>query len=651
MLTSAQARKHLQERSPAYMTARSCYTQLQNLTRELMRTTRPKLPPTSGYEGDQAYMHQVAIWKEWILWEKEDNLVLKEEDAEAYKNRILFAYKQALMALQFWPEIPYDAAEFCFSQGLDVEGMKFLNRGIAANPESCLLAFKLADRLEMGTSNDDASDPGAKQRMQKVREPYDKILDALYDLINKNKTREELEIRKIQDNLVEANAASAVEQTLPDEIQYQQSDMEARTAAAHVHIEHVKQYGQAQTELLRRTVSYAWIALMRAARRIQGKGMPTEKTGGFRAIFQDARKKGKLTSEFYVESALTEYHCYNDPTGIKIFERGIKLFPEDQHFALEYLKHLIATNDITNARAVFETTVTRLTANPATVGKAKALFSFFHDYESHYGDLTQIAKLETRMASLYPEDLGILQFASRFSSPAFDPTTINAIVSVQQTLPKQNILPSIETANYGANSPATRIIESINTNSPKRAIPDDFEDNQPRKLARGESPLKGAAGRRMATQQRQVNGLPVGAIPSGPVTPPPLPNAVNYLLSIIPTAASYIDTRFDPVKIMELIRDIRLPAPSAVGAIRHDQSQQAAQAWQPPPFQQGAPASLPPPGYNQQFGGELSAPSKEARMPTLNLTDSMKQVHLSDMAEGMSDNISSMHIAGIALRV
>lgn len=590
------------------MTARSCYTQLQNLTRSLVRTTRPKLPPASGYEGYAEYLVQVATWKQWIEWEKEDNLVLKDEDIEAYRNRILFTYKQALMALQFWPEIPYDAAECCFSEALDSEGLKFLNRGITANPESCLLAFKLADRLELGSSNDDASDPGAKQRMQKVREPYDKVLDALYDLITKNKAREENEMRRIQASLAESNAASAIEPNAVDEASYQVLDTEANAAAAQAQIDDLKRHWQVETELIRRTISYAWIALMRAARRIQGKGMPSEKSGGFRAIFQDARKKGKLTSEFYVESALTEYHCYNDSTVTKIFERGIKLFPEDQHFALEYLKHLIAKNDVTNARAVFETTVAKLTAQEASVSKAKPLFIFFHDYESHYGDLTQIAKLEARMASLYPDDLGLRQFASRFKSASFDPTAVTAIVSTQQTVPKQNVYDSTETTNYGGNSPATRIIESINTNSPKRPFPDDFEDSQPRKVARGESPLKGAAGRRMAIQQRGANGLPVPTMPPAQAGPPPLPNAVNYLLTIMPKASTYSDTRFDAVKIMELIRDIRLPPPIAVAGARHDQSHQAAPAWQPPQFQHGPPTSLPPPGYmppgaNPPFGG------------------------------------------------
>ena len=47
-------------------------------------------------------------------------------------------------------------------------------------------------------------------------------------------------------------------------------------------------------------------------------------------------------------TALIEYHCYKDPAATKIFERGMKLFPEDELFAMEYLKHLIATNDVTS---------------------------------------------------------------------------------------------------------------------------------------------------------------------------------------------------------------------------------------------------------------------------------------------------------------
>lgn len=87
---------------------------------------------------------------------------------------------------------------------------------------------------------------------------------------------------------------------------------------------------------------------MRAMRRVQGKGKVGDAVGGSRQIFTDARKRGRLTSDVYVASALLEHHCYKDPAATKIFERGMKLFPDDENFALEYLKHLIAVNDITS---------------------------------------------------------------------------------------------------------------------------------------------------------------------------------------------------------------------------------------------------------------------------------------------------------------
>jgi len=40
-----------------------------------------------------------------------------------------------------------------------------------------------------------------------------------------------------------------------------------------------------------------------------------------------------------------EHHCYKDPSAAKIFGRGLTLFPEDEMFALEYLKHLIDIGD------------------------------------------------------------------------------------------------------------------------------------------------------------------------------------------------------------------------------------------------------------------------------------------------------------------
>ena len=55
-----------------------------------------------------------------------------------------------------------------------------------------------------------------------------------------------------------------------------------------------------------------------------------------------------LTSEVYIAVALVEFHCYEPDTARKIFDRGLKLFQEDEAFALAYIKHLVANNDHTS---------------------------------------------------------------------------------------------------------------------------------------------------------------------------------------------------------------------------------------------------------------------------------------------------------------
>ncbi|PGH18892.1 hypothetical protein AJ80_04310 [Polytolypa hystricis UAMH7299] len=554
-LNKLTGRKFLQERSPSYMTARSSFTELQNITRGLIRSSLPKLPPAPGFDGDDEYNKQVEIWRHWIKWEKDDALVLKDEDAAGYKTRVLYVYRQALMALRFLPDLWFEAADFCFQNGLDTEGNDFLKQGIDANPESCLLAFKRADRLEITTE----SEQDSKLRGAKVREPYDKVLDTLYDLITKTRSEEAKAIAAIEENFADTSAAQLGSRNEDD---YENGDeAKAREAAKIAQVDDVKKAYAITVSSLSKAISFAWISLMRSMRRIQGKGKPGEIPGS-RQIFADARKRGRITSDVYIASALLEHHCYKDPAATKIFERGAKLFPDDEIFALEYLKHLIDINDITNARAVFETSVRRLVANPANVPKAKPIFAFMHGHESRYGDMIQITNLEARMRELFPEDPALRLFAHRFSAPSFDPVAFRPIISPSQTKPKLSV--TVQEFPPHQEAPAPRY---LGTSSPKRAFPtEDFEDelNRPRKFMRGESPLKGAAGRRLDQQKRiqQVNG---GAGPSGAhqlkaQPPPPLPRDIVFLLSIIPNAASYDATKFSPEKMVNLLRQMDMPS-------------------------------------------------------------------------------------------
>lgn len=389
------------------MTARGCLIELSNITKNLRRETLPRLPPAPGYEGYEEFSRQVELWKKWIQWEKGDPLVLAREDLPGLRTRIIYVFKQALMALRFWPEIWFDAAEWCFANGLDDQGLDFLNQGMAANPESCLLHFKFAERLE-ATIPVEGGEEALVRKGQMVRKPYDDLLNMLYTQVYKIQQREKEELARLEENFGLCHPRNPGYNDDEDDpaIATNRTAKDSQSAA-------LKEGTKAQILVMSKTISAVWINLMRSMRRIQGHGKVNEPLGGSRQIFADARKRGKITSDVYIASALIEYHCYKDPAALKIFERGSKLFPEDEEFALEYLKHLVAINDITSkphllvsirfltikldARAVFETFVGK-----APPEKARRVYQFFYEYESHYGELGQMYKLEKRMSELYP---------------------------------------------------------------------------------------------------------------------------------------------------------------------------------------------------------------------------------------------------------
>lgn len=349
------------------MTARSAITVLENnITRGINRTTLPRLPPAPGFDGYEEYMNQVKLWKNWIQWEKTDPTEVAIDDRPLYNKRVLHLYKNALMALRFWPELWYEAAEWAFANELPVDGEKFLDDGIEANPESSLLAFKKASQVELRTDFPDGQ-PGIVAKGKAVREPHINLLNTIYDLTAQTKKREEHSIARAREAFEAQTkadeAARAIAGRNGDDGDDEDEDelakrLQDKEAAHNAQLQAISAGYNAQTQILKKTLTYAWIALMRAMRRVQGKGSPGADVAGFRGVFAEARKRGKLLSEAYVASALIEHHCYQDPAANKIFERGMKLFPEDEHFALEYIKHLIKLNDSTSEYHVPDSVIT-----------------------------------------------------------------------------------------------------------------------------------------------------------------------------------------------------------------------------------------------------------------------------------------------------
>lgn len=343
------------------MTARSAKNVLDNITKGISRTTLPALPPLQGFQGHDEYMNQVKLWGAWIQWEKDDPLQLKEEKPELYYKRVIYLYKQALMALRFWPELWYEAAEWCYANNLTSEGDDFLAQGIDANPENCLLAFRQAHQIELKGEFEEG-EAGSLKKGEAVRKPYDRVLDELYRLHDKVKKREEQSIARTKESFAaqqaaeDAARASNVNRDSDDDDDAElEAEKERRTRereeALKTQIAGISAGFATQLTTLKKTISYAWVALMRAMRRVQGKGRPDPPAGqpaGFRGIFSEARKRGKLLSDAYVASALIEHYCYGDPAANKIFERGMKLFPQDEGFALEYVRHLVKQGDVTS---------------------------------------------------------------------------------------------------------------------------------------------------------------------------------------------------------------------------------------------------------------------------------------------------------------
>ncbi|KAK4143046.1 uncharacterized protein C8A04DRAFT_37772 [Dichotomopilus funicola] len=580
-LNKLTGRKYLAEKSPSYMSAKSANTALDNITRGLQRTTLPRLPPAPGFDGDQEYLEQVEIWKKWVSWEKSDPLDLRDDKDQPglYQKRILYVYSQALMALRYWPEMWVDAAQWCFDNNVvskdgSPTGLDFLTRGIDANPESVLLALKHGDYLE-STHPVEETDESKIARGKAVRAPYTKVLDTLYDIVKRLKDREAAEVTRIEEA---AKAANDNSNRLDDDDEDDGPvDRSARDSRTDDQLRAIKQGFAAQTQLLSRTISFVWIALIRAMRRVQGKGKPNTELGGMRQAFQDARHRGRLTSDVYAAVAQLEWTIYKDPAGGKIFDRGAKLFPEDENFTLENIKYLHSRDDFTNARVLFETVVNRLTQNPELVHKAKPLYAYFHKYESQFGELAQIDKLEKRMAELYPDDPKLSHFTARYSTDKFDPIAARIIVSPITQLRPKLLMPSIEQGPSLQNSPrplpfATRASPAAPpfmpvTNSPKRPLPNDDFDEPPRKIQRndfgefqrGASPLKGAAGRRL-DQQRRMQGQ--GAA-SYTATPAPIARDITFLLSQIPRPDLYDFHRFSPARVANLLRDTVVPEYSA----------------------------------------------------------------------------------------
>lgn len=427
-LNKATARKFINEKSGSCQNARQCQTVLENLMRGLDRSSVPKSGPRDEF--------QVRAWKKWIDWEKSNPL--GTDNKSDTNKRLLYCLKQAVMSLQFVPEIWFLAAEYCFDDPLlKTEALQFLKDGLALNPQSSLLAFRLAEYYEREAD------------AEKMRSIYDEHIESL--------GKERLA-------LVDAQ---------------QGGDSEAEPTA-----EIVK---------LNTQISIAYSVCMKAVKRFEGI-----KPG--RMVFKKARNTGFATYHIYVASALMEFHHNKNPTvATNVFELGLKYCGSNAAYVQHYLDFLISLHDDTNARALFEKTIPLLGPSDAA-----ALIKSMIKFESDFGEITSVVKLQDRLRQLNPDTSPITIIADRFATSDFD------IIRQCDMLQKPK----------------------------SRGGGDDSDSERPNKRARRDSH---------------------GDEQPGKMEPFNLPQKIDALLRQLPNASDYGEATFDPQRLVDLFRDVRIP--------------------------------------------------------------------------------------------
>ncbi|QNP97942.1 YALIA101S11e00122g1_1 [Yarrowia lipolytica] len=424
-LNKATARKFINEKSGSCQNARQCQTVLENLMRGLDRSSVPKSGPRDEF--------QVRAWKKWIDWEK-SNPLGTDNKAETNK-RLLYCLKQAVMSLQFVPEIWFLAAEYCFDDPLlKTEALQFLKDGLSLNPNSSLLAFRLAEYYEREAD------------AEKMRTIYDEHIESL---------------GKERQALIEA-----------------QGDPEAEPTA-----EIIK---------LNTQISIAYSVCMKAVKRFEGI-----KPG--RMVFKKARNTGFATYHIYVASALMEFHHNKNPTvATNVFELGLKYCGSNAAYVQHYLDFLISLHDDTNARALFEKTIPLLGPSDAA-----SLIKSMIKFESDFGEITSVVKLQDRLRQLNPDTSPITIIADRFATSDFD------VIRQCDMLQK-----------------------------PKSRTDEDSDSERPSKRAR-----------------RTSHGNDQG----DKMEPFNLPQKIDALLRQLPNSSDYGEATFDPQRLVDLFRDVRIP--------------------------------------------------------------------------------------------
>eukprot|EP00794_Sanderia_malayensis_P012786 gene12786-14097_t len=118
-----------------------------------------------------------------------------------------------------------------------------------------------------------------------------------------------------------------------------------------------------------------------------------------RVIFRRAREDTRTQYHVFLVAAFLEHFCNKDQkVALNIFELGMKRYGDSIDYVMQYLDYKIHLNDDNNTRVLFERVLNSLSKEHSRIVLAKYL-----KFESQYGDLASIMKIDRRLAALNSE--------------------------------------------------------------------------------------------------------------------------------------------------------------------------------------------------------------------------------------------------------
>ena len=249
-LNRATAKKFLQDRSPAYMTARVTSRQLQQFMDRMSRDPVPRQPNWNS----SSEKNQIQVWKNLLSYEESDPMELG--DPVAIRTRTMLAYKKAIAQLRFYPEIWYLAASYAKKVEKSDEATAFYKGGMDANPLSLLIHYAYIESEE------------GKGNFEECHKVYNALVERLQSEIETVNTATKTEINEAlaEKARLEAQEKEARSQNMDDEdiigedvrIQERENIKKA-----------IEDSRAGDLEELKRLGANVWIMQMRFARRAE----------------------------------------------------------------------------------------------------------------------------------------------------------------------------------------------------------------------------------------------------------------------------------------------------------------------------------------------------------------------------------------------